>query len=281
MTSGRRMLRVHAHDARVVHHLEQDHDVVVGLHDPLEVVVEAGEGRRDAGEAEQAALGAVADLHVVVGTRAALLEPPGGAVVLAAELAEPARQALLRLRRHRRHLAVLGIDQDRGPELAVDREGVRRRDRSRTCCSRRRCRRRPRSRRHPRAAPRGSGSLAASSCALRAASVAAIFSASSLVRYRLSPYAGGPRQRRERGRVVGAGEVGLAGRGARNLVRAHHRDGQRDRKRTGQSSDQCRRDGSEECASPSSCVEWWKAGLGESYMEPGSSARRRSMVDTT
>ena len=119
------MLGVHAHDACVVHHLDLDHHVVVGLHDALVVVVEAGDRRRGAGKAEQAALGVVADLHVVVGAGlVSLVDPPGGALVLAPEAREQLAHALLSEGGHGRELTVLGIDDDRGAVLAVDRHGA-------------------------------------------------------------------------------------------------------------------------------------------------------------
>ena len=79
------MRLVHPDDAGVVHHLDQDHDRVVGLHDALHVVVEHREHRGAGGgpEPHEAAFGMGALLGVVVGAGRveAVIEPPRGAVV--------------------------------------------------------------------------------------------------------------------------------------------------------------------------------------------------------
>ena len=75
------VLGVQADDAGVVDHLDEDHHVVLSLHDALEVVVEAREGRRGAGEADDAALGDRERFRTVVRTVAFDVEPPGRAVV--------------------------------------------------------------------------------------------------------------------------------------------------------------------------------------------------------
>ena len=46
---GWRMLLIHPDDARIVHHLDQDHHIVVGLNDPLQIVVQDRQHRRPAG----------------------------------------------------------------------------------------------------------------------------------------------------------------------------------------------------------------------------------------
>jgi len=65
---GRKMLRVHPHDAGVVHHLAENHDRILGLHNLMQVVVEIirQRGRTGRGtEAEQAAFAEGALLRVV------------------------------------------------------------------------------------------------------------------------------------------------------------------------------------------------------------------------
>ena len=84
---GRAVFLVHPDDARIVDHLHEDHHVVVGLHDPLEIVVEHRKhrGPRCGTEPQQAAFGEGPNLGVIVGfrrVRAVLDDPPGGARVL-------------------------------------------------------------------------------------------------------------------------------------------------------------------------------------------------------
>ena len=128
---GRIVLGVHAHDAGVVHHLDEDDDGVLALHDPLVVVVEGGQHRRARrrSEAEDAPLGVGPLLHVVVGAGGveARLEPVRGPVVLRA----PRRAGLegrphgrLTLLGQRREAAVRGVDENRRPPLAVDPVGA-------------------------------------------------------------------------------------------------------------------------------------------------------------
>ena len=123
---GTEMLTVHPHDAGVVHHLDQDHHIVVGLYDSLEVVVHTGNGRCRPAEAEDATLAYMKLFHVVVRAGSLLVDPPRGAIVAVGNDRMPAeqrRQCLLPLRRHRWELTVVRIDDDRGRELGVDAEG--------------------------------------------------------------------------------------------------------------------------------------------------------------
>ena len=123
---GRRVLLVHPHHARVVDHLDEDEDGVVGLDDALQVVVEHRQHRRPRRRAEphQAPLGERTLLGVVVGARRVqiVLEPPrrprvrphvGGGV-------GGARGP--RLRGHRGLPAVGRVGDDGGSPLAVDLE---------------------------------------------------------------------------------------------------------------------------------------------------------------
>ena len=122
-----RVLCVQAYDPRVMHHLHKDHDVFVGLHDSLQVVVQDGQHRRAAGgaETEQAALGERPELGVIVRAGIqALLHPPSHALVrtgvLGARLAPG-----LGLWSPRRLAPVLGIRNDRRAPLPVDLEAAR------------------------------------------------------------------------------------------------------------------------------------------------------------
>ena len=99
--------------------------MVLGLYDPLEVVVETGKGRRCTGEPDDATLRKASLLHVVVGSGAFSVEPPGRSVVASTKARESLRPGLSGRLRHRRHLAVLRIDDDRSSELAVDAECIR------------------------------------------------------------------------------------------------------------------------------------------------------------
>ena len=221
------MLRVHAHDARVVHHLDLDHHVVVGLHDALEVVVEAREGRRRAGEAQDAALGDAQHLRAVVGAGLEVgVEPPRRSIVRRGAASRARAPRFIASARHRRHAAVLRVGDDRGPELAVDREHVVARvdpevvvaadaarparleelvaDADRRCAALRAA---PRSRVRGwrRERPRARAALARSRppAPRELEVVAELF---------------GALQRREGGGVVGPREVGVAAGGARDLV---------------------------------------------------------------
>ena len=117
------VLRIHAHDACVVDHLDEDHHVVLGLHDALEVVVEARKvGAAPVNPSRQRSL-----MRATRGRRRGpgpRDHPPRGAVVRAPEPGGARQLAASRRRRHRRHAAVGRIDEDRGRELAVDGEGL-------------------------------------------------------------------------------------------------------------------------------------------------------------
>ena len=107
-------------DARVVHHLDEDHDVRRRLHDLLEVVVEHRQHRRtgDRPEAHDAAFAERPLFGVVVGARRPRLDVLGR--VGSRRRAQPRRVALHRFRERRRNLAIRRVDDHRGPVLAVD-----------------------------------------------------------------------------------------------------------------------------------------------------------------
>ena len=114
------MLRVHPHDAGVVHHLDEDHDVVFGLHDALEVVVQAREHRWPGAEAEQAALGERKFFRGVERPWAIGIEPRCAAVVFVAERTEVVGHLRHGRGSHRWPPTVGWIVDDRVAVLAVD-----------------------------------------------------------------------------------------------------------------------------------------------------------------
>ena len=118
-------LGLHPHHARVVDHLDQDHDVVLGLDDRLVVVVAARERRRGAGEPHDATLLGQQRLRTVEGSGSVPVEPECRAVVLAAHYVGLYRgRTLRRALGHRWKTTVRWIDQNRSAKLAVHREGL-------------------------------------------------------------------------------------------------------------------------------------------------------------
>ena len=125
--SGGACVLVHPHDARVVDHLDENHDRVVRLHDALQVVVEHRQHRRPRGRAEahQAPLGERALLGVVVGTRRIqiVLEPPRGpGVGPGVGRGQRRPPGGLGPGGHRRLPAVRRIDDDGGAPPTIDLE---------------------------------------------------------------------------------------------------------------------------------------------------------------
>ena len=114
---------VHPYDARVMHHFHQDHDGVIGLHDPFEIVVEHREHRRTGGRTEthQTALGMRPLFGMIVGTWRikVIVEPPGSARIWPKESGQ-ASQLRLGLWSHRRTSTVRRVDDDRGTILPVN-----------------------------------------------------------------------------------------------------------------------------------------------------------------
>ncbi len=125
----RRMLAVQRDDAGVVDHLDENHHVVPGLHDALQVVVKNGERRRTrrGAESQETPLAERPLFRVVVGTRSLELEPPGFSRVLAGVLLVESSASggpLGGCRRERRELPVLRVDDDRRPSPAVELEDL-------------------------------------------------------------------------------------------------------------------------------------------------------------
>ena len=123
--NGRFVLRIHANVPGVVVHFVQDHYVILGLHDLLQVVVHHRQrGRPGAGpECQQTPLGGGAQLRVVVRAgRDSFLYPPRIAAIGTIELAA-LHGALASLRGHGWKAAVLRFGNNGGAPLAVDLEG--------------------------------------------------------------------------------------------------------------------------------------------------------------
>ena len=121
------VLVVDADDPGVMDHLRHDDDVVLGLDDPRVVVVQAGQQRRSADEAEQATLGQSQGLGPVERSGAVMVEPGRRAVVVVDERREVRCHPAHGRGRHLGPPTVLRLVDDRGAELAVhhDRLGAR------------------------------------------------------------------------------------------------------------------------------------------------------------
>ena len=216
------MRRVHADDTRVVHHLGEDDDGVLRLHDLLQVVVEVVRQRRRSrrvAEAEQAALGERAQLGTVERSGRSGRRRFAGVWRDRAARREPG-VSLARFRLHGRDLAVGRIHDERAALLSIDGDQLRAAaSQPRNCCSRR-----PRRRRHAREIPgttcrRWSRRRQAAPCdrprAARrfssAGSASHISSAAALfLGQREALHAGGPLDRRHGGDIIGAGQIRMA-----------------------------------------------------------------------